>query len=167
MTQFSEGVPRSHYPGPLMVVRPDGHISLIPTGISTPLTVDAASLTVTPDGSLWDVNLGAGTNPKIFRFASWQLRWCACGRLTRGRTRRGPASARRPSRLVQRYLNGVTPPASRASKCGNAACRCGFGTRALAPRVNLLTVRRTTIRPRLHASTAPTYALLWSACAAN
>ena len=40
-----------------------------------------------------------------------------CG-LTRGRTRRGPASARRPSRLVQRYLNGVTPLASRASNAG-------------------------------------------------
>jgi len=39
-------------------------------------------------------------------------------RLTRGRTRRGPASARRPSRLVQRYLRGVTPPASRASNAG-------------------------------------------------
>ena len=39
-------------------------------------------------------------------------------RLTRGRTRRGPASARRPSRLLQRHLNGVTPPASRASNAG-------------------------------------------------
>ena len=39
-------------------------------------------------------------------------------RLTRGRTRRGPASARRPSRLVQRNLGGVTPPASRASNAG-------------------------------------------------
>jgi len=38
--------------------------------------------------------------------------------LTRGRTRRGPASARRPSRLVRRYLSGVTPPASRASNAG-------------------------------------------------
>jgi len=39
-------------------------------------------------------------------------------RLTRGRTRRGPASVRRPSRLVQRNLHGVTPPASRASNAG-------------------------------------------------
>ena len=36
----------------------------------------------------------------------------------RGRTRRGPASVRRPSRLVQRNLHGVTPPASRASNAG-------------------------------------------------
>jgi len=36
-------------------------------------------------------------------------------RLTRRRSWRGPASVRRPSRLAQRYVGGVTPPASRAS----------------------------------------------------
>jgi len=35
--------------------------------------------------------------------------------LTRRRSWRGPASARRPSRLVQRNLHGVTPSASRTS----------------------------------------------------
>jgi hypothetical protein len=40
------------------------------------------------------------------------------GGLTRRRSWRGPASARRPSRLGQRSLRGVTPPASRASNAG-------------------------------------------------
>jgi len=39
-------------------------------------------------------------------------------RLTRRRSWHGPAPARRPSRLVQRNLRGVTPPASRASHAG-------------------------------------------------
>jgi hypothetical protein len=37
---------------------------------------------------------------------------------TSRRSWRGPASVRRPSRLVQRNLRGVTPPASRASHAG-------------------------------------------------
>jgi len=46
-----------------------------------------------------------------------------CRRLTRGRTRRGPASARRPSRLVQRYLDGGTPPAARELHAAGGAPR--------------------------------------------
>ena len=65
------------------------------------------------------------------------------GGLTRGRTRRGPASARRPSRLVK------SKPARRRAACiarltcRQAVRRVGFGTRALAARVNLWTVVRT------------------------
>jgi hypothetical protein len=40
------------------------------------------------------------------------------GGLTIRRSWHGPASARRPSHLAQRNLNGVTPPASRASNAG-------------------------------------------------
>src|SRR3954452_21631935 len=44
--------------------------------------------------------------------------WHPSRRLTRRRSRRGPDSVRRPSRLFQRYLSGVTPSAPRTSNAG-------------------------------------------------
>jgi len=64
--------------------------------------------------------------------AGWPRR-----RLTRRRSRRGPASIRRPSRLEQRQLHGVTRSASRTSNAGRpraaSASARGPWPRSLAP----------------------------------
>jgi len=58
-------------------------------------------------------------------------------RLTRGRTRRGPASARRPSRLAKSKPSRRHAACIARFKCGHAACRAAVATWALAARVNL------------------------------
>ena len=63
--------------------------------------------------------------------------------LTRGRTRRGPASVRRPSRLVKSKPARRHAARTARFKCGQAACRAAVATWALAARVNLLTVGQT------------------------
>jgi len=57
--------------------------------------------------------------------------------LTRGRTRRGPASARRPSRLVKSKAALRRAACIARLTCVHAVRRVGFGTWALAARVNL------------------------------
>jgi len=56
---------------------------------------------------------------------------------TRGRTRRGPASARRPSRLVKSKTERRRAACIARLTCVHAVRRSGFGTWALAARVNL------------------------------
>jgi hypothetical protein len=73
--------------------------------------------------------------------------------LTSRRSRRGPASVRRPSRLEQRQRDGVTPPASRASHAGRRRTAASFGTRALAAQLSACSVSPT-ITPRPRVSTA-------------
>jgi len=62
---------------------------------------------------------------------------------TRRRSRRGPASVRRPSRLERRQRDGVTPPASRDSHAGRRRAAFGFGTWALAAQLSACSVSRT------------------------
>jgi len=65
----------------------------------------------------------------------------AAGGLTRGSTCHGPASARRPSRLVRIKTRRRRAACIARLTCRQAVRRVGFGTQALAAQVNLLTVR--------------------------
>ena len=77
-----------------------------------------------------------------------------CG-LTRGRTRRGPASARRPSRLVKSKTARRRAACIARLTCRQAVRRAAVATRALAARVNLWTVRRTSIPTTARSPTRP------------
>jgi len=66
----------------------------------------------------------------------------ACSGLTRGRTRRGPASARRPSRLGKSKSARRRAACIARLTCRQAVRRAAVATWALAARVNLWTVRR-------------------------
>jgi len=61
-------------------------------------------------------------------------------RLTRGRTRRGPASARRPSRLGKSKSARRRAACIARLTCRQAVRRAAVATRALAARVNLYSV---------------------------
>jgi len=80
------------------------------------------------------------------------------GGLTRGRTRRGPASVRRPSRLLKSKTSRRRAACIARLTCVHAVRRSGFGTWALAARVNLWSVRpATSLRPCSPAQTSTTY----------
>ena len=75
----------------------------------------------------------------------------------RGSTRRGPASVRRPSRLVKSKPERRRAACIARLICRQAVRRAAVATRALAAQVNLYPVRSTNVL-RSHASTRPGFA---------